>query len=200
MAFNGTENFPDKAILNTLQKHGAIFGNDINAYTSFDETVYNMNNIPSTPELVDTCLLVLRDWSNYLSLEDDEIDAERGIIKEEWRSRQNGYMRMFEKNMGTMFNNTVYADRMPIGSMEVVENFEYKALRDFYHDWYRTDLQAIAIIGDVNVDEIEAKIKTLFSPIPAVENPRERFTVMIPKNDELMFSTASDEDGYHHAF
>ena len=194
MAFNGTENFPDKAILNTLQKHGAIFGNDINAYTSFDETVYNMNNIPSTPELVDTCLLVLRDWSNYLSLEDDEIDAERGIIKEEWRSRQNGYMRMFEKNMGTMFNNTVYADRMPIGSMEVVENFEYKALRDFYHDWYRTDLQAIAIIGDVNVDEIEAKIKTLFSPIPAVENPRERFTVMIPQNDELMFSTASDEE------
>ena len=186
MAFNGTDNFPDKGILNTLQKEGAVFGKDINAYTSFDETVYNMNNIPSTPELVDTCLLVLSDWSNYLSLEDEEIDAERGVIKEEWRTRQNGGMRIFERSMPTMFNNTVYASRMPIGKMDVVDNFKYKALRDFYHDWYRTDLQAIAVIGDVNVAEVEAKIKTLFSPIPAVDNPRERFIVSIPDNDKLM--------------
>ena len=194
MAFNGTDNFPDKGILNTLQKHGAVFGKDINAYTSFDETVYNMNNIPSTPELVDTCLLVLRDWSNYLTLDDEEIDAERGVIKEEWRTRQSGGMRIFQKNMPTLFNNTAYANRMPIGTMEVVDNFEYKALRDFYHDWYRTDLQAIAIIGDINVDEVEAKIKELFSPIPAVENPRERFIVSIPDNDKLMFSSSSDEE------
>ena len=194
MAFNGTDNFPDKGILNTLQKEGAVFGKDINAYTSFDETVYNMNNIPSTPELVDTCLLVLSDWSNYLSLEDEEIDAERGVIKEEWRTRQNGGMRIFERSMPTMFNNTVYASRMPIGKMDVVDNFKYKALRDFYHDWYRTDLQAIAVIGDVNVAEVEAKIKTLFSPIPAVDNPRERFIVSIPDNDKLMFSSASDEE------
>lgn len=194
MAFNGTDNFPDKGILNTLQKEGAVFGKDINAYTSFDETVYNMNNIPSTPELVDTCLLVLRDWSNYLSLDDEEIDAERGVIKEEWRTRQSGGMRVFQKNMPTLFNNTIYANRMPIGSMEVVGNFEYKALRDFYHDWYRTDLQAIAVIGDIDVAEVEAKIKRLFAPIPAVENPRERFIVSIPDNDKLMFSSSSDEE------
>lgn len=194
MAFNGTENFPDKAILNTLQKHGAVFGNDINAYTSFDETVYNMDNIPNAPELVDTCLLILRDWSNYLALEDDEIDAERGIIKEEWRTRQSGSMRIFQKSLPVLFNNTAYANRMPIGTMEVVDNFEYKALRDFYHDWYRTDLQAIAIIGDVEVEDIESKIKELFSPIPAVENPRERFIVSIPENEKLMFSSASDEE------
>lgn len=194
MAFNGTDNFPGKGILNTLQKHGAVFGKDINAYTSFDETVYNMNNIPTTPELVDTCLLVLRDWSNYLILEDEEIDAERGVIKEEWRTRQSGSMRIFQKNMPTLFNNSIYAERMPIGLMSVVDNFEYKALRDFYHDWYRTDLQAIAIIGDVNVDAVEAKVKKLFSPIPAVDNPRERFIVNIPDNDKLMFSSASDEE------
>lgn len=194
MAFNGTVNFPDKGILNTLQKHGAVFGKDINAYTSFDETVYNMNNIPTTPELVDTCLLVLHDWANFLSLEDEEIDAERGVIKEEWRTRQNGNMRIFQKNMPTVFNNSIYAQRMPIGLMDVVDNFEYKALRDFYHDWYRTDLQAIAIIGDVNAKEIEAKIKTLFSSIPAVKNPKERFIVKIPENDQLLFSSASDEE------
>ena len=194
MAFNGTDNFPDKAVLNTLQKEGAVFGQDINAYTSFDETVYNMNNIPNTPELIDTCLLILSDWSNYLSLEDEEIDAERGVIKEEWRTRQSGPMRIFQKSLPTLFNNTIYAQRMPIGLMDVVDNFEYKALRDFYHDWYRTDLQAIAIIGDVDVDDVESKIKKLFSPIPAVENPRERFIVAIPENDKLMFSSASDEE------
>lgn len=194
MAFNGTDNFPDKGVLNTLQKEGAVFGQDINAYTSFDETVYNMNNIPNTPELIDTCLLILNDWSNYLSLDDEEIDAERGVIKEEWRTRQSGSMRIFQKSMPTLFNNTIYAERMPIGLMDVVDNFKYKALRDFYHDWYRTDLQAIAIIGDVDVDEIEAKIKKLFSPIPAIENPRERFIVNIPGNDKLMFSSASDEE------
>ncbi|MEO8773665.1 MAG: insulinase family protein [Gelidibacter sp.] len=194
MAFNGTDNFPDKGVLNTLQKEGAVFGKDINAYTSFDETVYNMDNIPNTPELVDTCLLILSDWSNYLSLEDEEIDAERGVIKEEWRTRQSGQMRIFQKSLPTLFNNTVYAQRMPIGLMDVVDNFEYKALRDFYHDWYRTDLQAIAIIGDVDVDDVEAKIKKLFSPIPAVDNPRERFIVSIPENDKLMFSSVSDEE------
>ncbi|MDO6803454.1 insulinase family protein [Wenyingzhuangia sp. 1_MG-2023] len=194
MAFNGTENFKGKGILNTMQKHGLVFGRDINAYTSFDETVYNINNIPTTPELIDTGLLVLKDWSNYLLLTDEEIDAERGVIKEEWRTRQNGGMRVFQKNMPTMFNNSKYAKRMPIGLMDIVENFEYKTLRDFYHDWYRTDLQAIAIVGDVNVDEVEQKIKNMFSSIPVVENPKERFVVKIPENQNLIYSMAMDEE------
>ena len=160
MAFNGTKNFPGKGILNTLQKYGAVFGKDINAYTSFDETVYNLNNIPTKDGLVDTCLTILQDWSNYLLLKEEEIDAERGVIKEEWRARQNGRMRLFQTSLPTTFNNSKYANRLPIGLMNIVESFDYKALRDFYHDWYRTDLQAIAIIGDVNVDEIEQKNET----------------------------------------
>ncbi|MDO6761622.1 insulinase family protein [Tamlana sp. 2_MG-2023] len=194
MAFNGTKNFEGKGILNTLQKHGAVFGKDINAYTSFDETVYNMNDIPATPELIDTCLLILHDWSNDLLLTDEEIDAERGVIKEEWRTRQSGRMRVLKQSLPAMFNNTIYSKRMPIGTMSVVENFEYKALRDFYHDWYRTDLQAIAVIGDVDVNIVENKIKKLFSPIPAVENPKERFLVNIPDNNQMLYSLAMDEE------
>ena len=194
MAFNGTESFPGKGILNTLQKYGAVFGKDINAYTSFDETVYNLSNIPTKEGLVDTCLTVLKDWSNYLLLTDEEIDAERGVIKEEWRALQNGQRRLYQVSLPITFNHSKYADRLPIGLMSVVEGFEYKALRDFYHDWYRTDLQAIAIIGDVNIDEVEQKIIEQFSKIPAVENPRERFIVDIPDNEEMLYSLGMDPE------
>jgi len=194
MAFNGTKNFPGKGILNTLQKHGAVFGKDINAYTSFDETVYNLNNIPTKDGLVDTCLTVLNDWSNYLLLTEEEIDSERGVIKEEWRTRQNGQMRLFETSLPITLNYSKYADRLPIGLMSVVENFDYKALRDFYHDWYRTDLQAIAVIGDVNVDEIEKKIIEKFSKIPAIENPKERYLINIPDNEGMLYSLAKDPE------
>ncbi len=194
MAFNGTKNFDGKGILNTMQQHGLLFGRDINAYTSFDETVYNINNVPTTSELIDTGLLVLHDWSNALLLTDDEIDAERGVITEEWRTRQSGGMRILTKSLPSVFNHTKYAERMPIGTMEVVQNFEYKALRNFYHDWYRTDLQAIAIVGDVDVATIEAKIKELFSKIESVKNPKERFIVEIPQNEELLFTMAMDDE------
>ena len=194
MAFNGTKNFAGKGILNTFQKHGAVFGKDINAYTSFDETVYNLDNIPTKDGLVDTALLVLKDWSNYLSLTDEEIDAERGVIKEEWRTRQNGQMRVLEQSLPVMFGNSKYSNRLPIGLMNIVEGFKYKALRDFYHDWYRTDLQAIAVVGDIDVDEIEQKIIKQFSDIPTVENPKERFLVEIPDNEEMLFTVVMDEE------
>lgn len=194
MAFNGTKDFPGKGILDKMQEHGLVFGRDINAYTSFDETVYNVNNIPTTPELIDTGLSILHNWSNYLSLTEKEIDSERGVVKEEWRTRQNGGMRVLQQNIGTMFNNSIYSKRLPIGKMDVIEGFKYKALRDFYHDWYRTDLQAIAIIGDVNVDEIEAKIKKLFSTIPAVKNPIKRTEVRISDNKELIYDMGMDKE------
>lgn len=194
MAFNGTRNFEGKGILDTMQQHGLLFGRDINAYTSFDETVYNLNNVPTTPELIDTALLVLYDWCNGLLLTDGEIDAERGVITEEWRTRQNGGMRILVKSLPSVFNNTNYARRMPIGSMEVIQNFQYDALRDFYHDWYRTDLQAIAIVGDLDVDATEAKIKRLFSQIEPVENPKERFVVEIPPYKEMRFTLALDDE------
>jgi len=194
MAFNGTENFKGKGILNTLEKEGIVFGKDINAYTSFDETVYNVNNVPTTPKLIDVGLQILHDWSNYLLLTEEEIDAERGVIKEEWRTRQNGQMRMLEKTIGTMFGHSVYSNRLPIGLMDIVENFEYKTLRDFYHNWYRTDLQAIAIVGDFNIDEIETKIKAKFSAIPAVKNGPKRFNVKIEDNQELDYAIGMDDE------
>ncbi|PRZ28152.1 M16 family metallopeptidase [Flavobacterium granuli] len=195
MAFNGTKNFPGKGVLNTLQKHGAVFAKDINAYTAFDETVYNMDNIPTNVDgLIDTSLLILHDWADGLLLTDAEIDAERGVIKEEWRSRQNGDMRLFKNSLPTMFNNTKYAERMPIGLMSVIDNFKYKALRDFYHDWYRTDLQAIAVVGDIDVEEIEQKIEKLFAKIPAIQNPIERVVVNIPDNAAMLYNLGMDKE------
>ncbi len=195
MAFNGTKNFPGKGILNTLQEHGAVFGKNINAYTSFDETVYNLDNIPTNVDgLVDTCLLVLHDWSNNLSLNNDEIDAERGVIKEEWRTRQNGGMRIYMATAAARYNNAKYAYRMPIGLMDIVDNFKYQSLKDFYHDWYRTDLQAIAIVGDVNVEEIEEKVKELFSKIPEITEKKERVVVQIEDNNEPGFKLSIDKE------
>lgn len=194
MAFNGTKAFPGKGILETLQKEGIVFGKEINAYTAFDETVYNVDNVPTTPELTNVGLQILHDWSNYLLLTEEEIDAERGVIKEEWRTRQNGQMRILQSTIGTMANNSKYAERLPIGLMDIVENFEYKALHDFYHDWYRTDLQAIAIVGDFDMDDMEAKIKAKFSSIPAVKNAPERFSVKIKDNEELIYDIAMDKE------
>lgn len=194
MAFNGTENFEGKGILNTLQKEGAVFGQDINAFTAFDETVYNINYIPTKPELIDTCLLILKDWSNGLLLTEEEIDAERGVIKEEWRTRQSGGMRIFKQSLPVLFNNTIYDKRMPIGLMSIIDTFKYETLRSFYKDWYRTDLQAIAIIGDIDENKIESEIKKLFSEIPAVKNPKERFIVNIPDNNKMLYTLLKDKE------
>ena len=170
MAFNGTKNFPGKGVLSTLQKYGAIFGDDINAHTGFDETVYNMNNIPTKEGMIDKSLLILHDWANELSLEEKEIDAERGVVTEEKRTRDNGQMRVLLRSLPKMYVAAKYAERVPIGSMDIVAHFKYKTLRDYYHDWYRTDLQAIAVIGDFDEKAMEQKIIKLFSKIPAIKN------------------------------
>lgn len=195
MAFNGTKHFQGKGILNTLEKQGAVFGKNINAYTSFDETVYNLDNIPSKDGgVVDTCLLVLHDWSNFLSLTNEEIDAERGVITEEWRTRQNARARIYNQLAPYYYNNSIYADRMPIGDMEIVKNFKYQVLKDFYKDWYRPDLQAIAVVGDINAAEIEAKIIKLFADIPTPQNPKKRFEIAIPEKVEPAFKLALDKE------
>lgn len=195
MAFNGTKHFEGKGILNTLQKQGAVFGKNINAYTSTDETVYNLDNIPSKDNgVIDTCLLVLHDWSNFLSLTNDEIDAERGVITEEWRTRQDARQRIYDQLSSVYYNNSLYADRKPIGDMDIVKNFKYQVLKDFYKDWYRPDLQAIAIVGDINVPEIEEKIKKLFADIPTAKNPKTRFEIAIPENVVPAFKLALDKE------
>jgi zinc protease len=195
MAFNGTKHFPGKGIINTLEKHGVQFGRNINAYTSYGETVYNLSDIPVKHEgLIDTCLLVLNDWSDYLLLTDEEIDAERGVITEEWRTRRNAGFRMQRQFLPVLLNGSKYMNRDVIGDLDVIKNFKYETLRNFYHDWYRTDLQAIGIVGDIDVDIMEQKVKDLFSKIEPVENPQKREFYEVPDHQEPLYVLASDKE------
>ena len=195
MAFNGTKHFEGKGILNTLEKHGVAFGRNINAYTSFNETVYNLSDVPTTHNgLVDTCLLILHDWSNFLLLTDEEIDLERGVITEEWRTRLNANRRMQMKWFPVVFKGSKWAVRDVLGDTTVIRYHKPETLRSFYHDWYRTDLQAIAIVGDIDVNVVEAKVKELFSPIEAVENPKERTKFTIPFHNETNYVLATDDE------
>jgi len=200
MAFNGTKNFPDKGIINTLEKHGVQFGRNINAYTAFTETVYNMSDVPVTkPGLVDSCLLVLHDWSHFLLLSDKEIDAERGVITEEWRTRRTAGFRMQRAMFPVLFQGSKYAVRDVIGDSVIIKHFKYDTLRKFYHDWYRTDLQCIAIVGDINVDEVEKSIKSQFSSIPVVENAQPRVEFPLPYHKETLFVQIKDKEASNYA-
>jgi zinc protease len=201
MAFNGTENFPGKGVLNYLEKYGVAFGRNINAYTNVDETVYNLSNIPTSNEnLLDSALLVLHDWSNYLSLEAEEIDSERGVIREEWRTRRSGGMRAYLEQSKVIYKGSKYATRDVIGSLDVINNFDHKVIRDFYHDWYRTDLQAIIVVGDIDAEKFENKIKEMFSHIPAVENPKERVYYDVPGNSEPIVGIITDPEVSNYKF
>ena len=165
MAFNGSEHFngEGKGIIDYTRSLGVNFGGDLNAYTSIAETVYNINDVPSTRQsAIDSCLLILKDWSNGLLLTDEEIDKERGVIHEEWRLGQSAQMRILERQLETLFPDSKFGKRLPIGLMSVVDNFPYKDLRDYYHKWYRPDNQALVIVGDVDVDHIEAQIKEMY--------------------------------------
>lgn len=199
MAFNGTKNFPTQkdaeGVVDWCEKHGIKFGTDLNAYTSVDETVYNINNIPTTrPAIVDSCLLILHDWSNFILLEDEEIDKERGVIREEWRSRDNGMMRLYTEAQGVLYPGDKYADCMPIGNMEVVNNFAYQSLRDYYEKWYRPDLQGIIVVGDIDVEETENKIKHLFADIRMPQNPAERIYYPVSDNENPIVYIGSDPE------
>ena len=195
MAFNGSKNFPGKSMLNYLESNGVKFGTDVNAYTSFDETVYNISNVPVNREgIVDSCLLILHDWSNAIALEDKEIDEERGVIREEWRTRTNANMRILEKLIPQVFAGSQYANRMPIGTMDIVMNFPYQTLKDYYHKWYRPDLQGIIIVGDIDADKTEKKLKEIFNTIPKPENAAERIYYTVPDNKEPIIAIAKDKE------
>lgn len=195
MAFNGTQNFPGKGILNYLEQYGVAFGRNINAYTNLDETVYNLSAIPTDKQQVlDSALLVLHDWSHYLLLEDKEIDAERGVITEEWRTRNGASFRMRDKIMKDLYINSQYGKRNIIGDMDIIKNFKYQTLRDYYHKWYRPDLQAIIIVGDVDVDRMEAQVKKVMGEIPMPENPAERIYYDLPDNKGALFSLVTDKE------
>ncbi|MDD7887819.1 pitrilysin family protein [Flavivirga sp. 57AJ16] len=194
LAFNGTETFPGKSFMNKMEENGLVFGRDINAYTSYDETVYNVNNLSTTPELIEDGLQILHDWADALLLTGEEIDAERGVVKEEWRTTQSGRSRIAEKTQDVYYGKSKYAKRSPIGKMDIIENFEYDALRKFYKNWYRSDLQAIVVIGDIDVEEMEVRVKEKFSSIPMVKNPIKRDFIKIPNNTDLDYVMAMDKE------
>ena len=195
MCFNGTTNFPGKAMINWLETIGVRFGENLNAYTSIDETVYNIDNVPVIRDgIVDSCLLILHDWANDLTLAEAEIDNERGVIHEEWRTGQGAMMRMYEQALPKAFEGSKYGHRLPIGTIEVIDNFPYKALRDYYEAWYRPDQQGIVVVGDVDVDKVEAKIKEIFSPIKMPANAPERKYESVPDNKEPIVTIAKDKE------
>lgn len=195
MAFNGTKNFPEKTFINYFEKQGLKFGYEINASTSFDQTVYNISNVPTTRQgLLDSALLVLHDWSGFISLKEKEIDAERGVIVEEWRTRNNADFRMFRKGNELRYPGTKYAKRDIIGDTAVIKNFTYDALRAYYNKWYRPDLQAIVIVGDVDVDLMEKKVKEVFVDIPRKANFGERPIEQIPNNNEPIVAIITDPE------
>ncbi len=196
MCFNGTTHFPGDALKQYLERIGVKFGENLNAYTSFDETVYNINNVNmETAGAIDSCLLILHDWSHDLLLEDKEIDKERGVINEEWRMRRSAMMRMQEAAFKDLYVGSRYADRMPIGTMDIVMNFPYKDLRSYYRRWYRPDLQSLVVVGDINPDEIEQKIKDMFADIsPAPADAAKREVIPVPDNDEPLVSIQKDKE------
>jgi zinc protease len=195
MCFNGTKHFPGNSLIQYLEKIGVKFGENLNAYTSIGETVYNIDNVPVTaPGAIDSCLWILHDWSNDLTLDPVEIDKERGVINEEWRMRSNAQQRLQQQAEPIVMAGSKYADCSPIGSMDVVMHFKPQVLRDYYEKWYRPDLQGLVIVGDINVDEIEAKIKQIFSDIPAQPNAAKRVYDPVPDNKEPIIFVGKDKE------
>ena len=195
MAFNGTQHFPGKGIINYFESVGVNFGGNINAYTSIDETVYRLSDVPTYREgIVDSALLVMHDWSCGLLLLDEEIDAERGVILEEWRTGRTANRRIWKELQARMYPGTQYAKRDVIGDTAVINNFAYQALRDYYHKWYGPDNQAIIVVGDIDVDTIEAKIQRLWADVPRRSNYGERPIYTVNHNDKPLVVVVTDPE------
>ncbi|AOM75949.1 M16 family metallopeptidase [Pedobacter steynii] len=196
MAFNGTKHFPGKTLISELEKKGIRFGSNINASTGYDETIYRLTDIPiNTQGIVDTALLVLYDWSGFIDNNDKDIDEERGIVREEWRTRSTGSIRVLENGIfPIIYAISPYANRIPIGTMEVVNNFKVQQLKEYYYKWYRPDLQAVIVVGDIDVQQIEIKLKKLFNTIPKHKNPSIRPEFNIPDNKTPIVAIATDPE------
>lgn len=195
MCFNGTTNFPGSSLIDWLETVGVKFGRNLNAYTSIDETVYNISSVPVARQSVqDSCLLILHDWADALLLDPEEIDKERGVIHEEWRRSNQGQMRILEQLLPKIYPGSRYGERLPIGTMEVVDNFAPQALRDYYETWYRPDNQGIIVVGDIDVDYIEGKIKDIFSDIKMPADAKERVYFDVPDTQGTIYAVGSDKE------
>ncbi len=194
MCFNGTTHFPGDRIVKYCESIGVKFGENLNAYTSTDETVYNINDVPVNESNIDSCLLILHDWACDLTLAEPEIDKERGVIHEEWRMRSSAAMRIYERQLPVLYPGSKYGHRLPIGTMEVVDGFKYQELRDYYHRWYRPDFQGIIVVGDIDAAAVENKIKTVFASIKMPENPVAYEFYPVPNNNEPIFAIDKDKE------
>ena len=194
MAFNGIEGFPGNSMVDELRSKGVVFGADLNAYTSFDETVYMIPMPTDNPGNIDLGLKILRGWAAGLLYDNKEIDEERGVIIEEYRLGLGASDRMRKEYWPILMKDSRYADRLPIGKLDILQTFEYQTIKDFYKDWYRPDLQAVIVVGDIDVKEIEAKIKTVFGNIPAKQNPKKKEIYGIAPNKEPLVAVCTDPE------
>jgi|CXWL01.1.fsa_nt_gi zinc protease len=194
MNFNGTKRFPKNELVSYLQSIGVEFGADLNAYTSFDETVYILPVPTDKPGLVDKGLQILEDWAHNALLAPEEIEKERGVVIEEWRLSRGADERMMKQTLPVQYRGSKYAERLPIGTKEILEHFSPDALKRFYTDWYRPDLQAVIVVGDIDVNDIEQKIKQTFGNIPVPASPRKRETFPVPDHTETLSVVAKDKE------
>ena len=194
MAFNGTKNFKKNELVSYLQSIGVKFGAHLNAYTSFDETVYMLSLPTDDDDIVNKGMQVLEDWAHNLSFDDEEIDKERGVVIEEWRLGQGANRRMLDKNLPVIYKGSRYANRLPIGKKKILESFKYETIKRFYKDWYRPELMAVVVVGDVDVEKIETLIKEKFGRIPASQNPKERVAYQVPDHKETFVTIAKDKE------
>ena len=193
MAFNGTSYYPHNTMISELQTKGIEFGREINAYTSFDETVYYVN-MPNSPDMIEMGMKILDGWSNKLLFDPQELEDERGVIHEEWRGGLGADDRMQKVTWPIMLKGSKYANRLPIGLEEVIMGFKRDDIVRFYQDWYRPDLQAVIIVGDIDVNQIEGKIKEYFSNHTMPTNPKVRGSFNIPTNVEPLIAIATDKE------
>ncbi len=194
MAFNGTKHFAKHELISYLESVGMKFGPEINAYTSFDETVYMLEIPVDSAEIVEKAFQILEDWTHLVSYEPEEINKERGVIREEWRLGRGAEARMQDKQFPILLKGSKYAERLPIGKIEIVDTCHYNTLTRFYKDWYRPDLMAVVAVGDFDADWIKGLIETHFAKIPARKDERERQIFPIPDHKETLFAIATDPE------
>ncbi len=194
MAFNGTKRFPKQAIVDMLEKSGVAFGADLNAYTSFDETVYTLQVPTDKPELLDRAIGVVRDWADGVTFDPVEVDKERGVVLEEWRLGRGAGMRLFDKQAPVLFHGSRYADRITIGKPEIIKGAPRDALVRFYKDWYRPELMSVVAVGDFDAKAVEARIQSEFASLKKSEHPRARTFYPVPPHDAELVSIETDPE------
>lgn len=194
MCFNGTENFEKSELVDYLESIGTKFGPDLNAYTSFDETVYMLQSRTDDQEILDKGMLVLQDWASAVTFDHEEIDKERGVVQSEWRSRLGAGERMQAQTLPVVYQGSRYAERLPIGKREIIEGADYETVKRFYKDWYRPNLMAVIVVGDIDLDQMEADIKKRFSGLKNPENPRVKKDYDVPNHKETLVTIATDKE------